>query len=289
MFHLDLLRAPLQAAPEPGDWLSGGALATTQWILVLALAVLLAPLAFRPGRERGRLVLLLALVLAVLINLVDGVPVNKEALAPAELLDTVLDQVHVYSGGIWLGGVATLAVLTLSRERLRDATIDVWSVLWQRFSIVASICIAGVAVSGLWLAWKHVGSVGELGTTVYGELLAIKLLAVSAVLLCGAYNQLVLMPKIERLRRAGNRDSALRLAVDHFGTVVAVESVLGIAVLAVVGLLSGSARKLAGDPAAVVTGSVVGWGLGFAVAVAGMFWLTARLATLRATRPLPAE
>jgi copper transport protein len=279
-----LLKAAITAPADPGSWYSEGALTLVQLGLALVVAVLLVPLIRRPDLTGRRV--LLATPLAFAITLVALVPANKDALTFDGFLDTALDQTHIVSGGIWIGGLLALSVLTLGHQRLASASSDAWSSLWKRFSLAASICVGALSVSGLWLAWKHVGSVGQLFSTTYGELLAVKLLIVALLIGFGGYNQTVLMPRIERLRRAGHHEPALRLAVQHFGNVVRAEAALGVAVLLIVGMLSGSAREQGGSPDAVTSGQVWGWGVGFAVTVVVLFAVTARFATFLAERPL---
>ncbi len=162
-----------------------------------------------------------------------------------------------------------------------------WAILWARFSAVAMASVAGLTVSGAWLAWMHVGTFGQLVTTTYRLLLLTKVTLFAGLVGFGAFNQLLLMPRITRLRRAGHTEPALRLAVGHFGRVVAIEASLATGVLLIVGLLSGSARKQAGGGAAEVGLQVLGWGGLLLLGVAVSFAVTARLSRSIASRPLP--
>ncbi|WP_329460966.1 hypothetical protein [Streptomyces sp. NBC_01431] len=55
-----------------------------------------------------------------------------------------------------------LAALATSRGRLSENAGPLWADLWRRFSLVALICVGAVLTSGLWMSWKHVGTIGQL-------------------------------------------------------------------------------------------------------------------------------
>ncbi len=116
--------------------------------------------------------------------------------------------------------------------------------------MLALWCVGAMIVSGAWLAWTHVGSPGQLLSTPYGRHLTLKLVLVGALMAAGAYNTRVLLPRLRAARASGDTRTTLRLAVHHFPAVVAAESAVGIAILAVVPFLRGSARGQAGGPAA---------------------------------------
>lgn len=289
------VRRLLTQPAEEGAWLGAGALTVAQLFLVIAAVALLVPLVRRSGtaaaatrsvRWAERRVSL-GLAAAVLASLVLAVPRSSEDLGGEALAGAVLEQAHIVGASIWVGGLVGLTLLTRARSGADGTGLEVWADIWRRFSLVASLCVGALAVSGAWLAWKHVGSLGQLVTTTYGLLLSAKLVLVGALLGLGGFNQVVLMPRIARLRAAGHREPALRLATQHFGGVVRVEAVIGVGVLLLVGFLSGSARKQAGgDPAEVGT-TVLAWGGALVVGIALLILMTARVAAAVAARPLP--
>jgi hypothetical protein len=97
-------------------------------------------------------------------------------------------------------------------------------------------------LSGLWMAWLHVGAPRLLVHTLYGETLLLKLVLVLVLLGVAAANQLWLLPRIDALRAesGGSRSS---IVLRHFRKTVAAEAVLGMLILLVVPFLSGSARN----------------------------------------------
>lgn len=116
------------------------------------------------------------------------------------------------------------------------------------------------------------------GDHPYGQHLTIKLVAVCALLAAGAYNTRVLLPRIRAARADGDTRTMLRLAVHHFPVVVAAESVIAIAVLAVVPFLRGSARAQAGAAAAGPFDlTVFGCGTVLVVLTAAALWAGTRV------------
>ena len=218
---------------------------STAQIAMDAVAVLgLAALCSRPSRGLAAVTALAGAGAALL-------PVMPSSLAAAPR--GVLTSVHVLGALVWVGGLVVLAVAGLLSRRAgaqRPDAVHDWAQSWERFSVLALWAVGAMIVSGTWLAWTHVGSPAQLVTTPYGRHLTIKLVLVGLLLAAGAYNTRVLLPRIRAARGDGDARMMLRLAVDHFPAVVAAESVIAVAVLAVVPFLRGSARGQAGGAAA---------------------------------------
>jgi putative copper export protein/methionine-rich copper-binding protein CopC len=160
-----------------------------------------------------------------------------------EIFTDVLDWGHMTGASVWIGGLVALAVLGATL-RLPTAERDgFWSAALRRFSLVATVCVGVMILTGLWTAWIHVGPPRLLFHTHYGETLLVKLILVLILLGLGALNQLWLLPRVNAMRASGEGGSALSLTLRHFRGVVAAEAVVGLLVLLVVPFLSGSARK----------------------------------------------
>ena len=270
-----------------GEWLAAGALMAVQFALYLAAALVLATLLVPAARARVRGLAGSAAVLAVVGTAIGAVPTNASGVA--KVLSGVFTQLHVLGGTTWLGGLGMLAGLALAARHAPGAG-DVWAAVWAWFSTLAMAAVGLVLVSGLWLLWMHVGTPDQLLTTTYGRFLLIKLVLVLAMLIAGALNQLSLLPRIARVRRIEpDGTSLLRLTLRHFPRVVALEVLLGLAVLVIVPFLSGSARKQAGETASPeLDGSVVLIGVLFVATLVVSFVAAARLGD-RLGRRVPAE
>ncbi|MXX67407.1 MAG: hypothetical protein F4Y74_00325 [Gemmatimonadales bacterium] len=99
------------------------------------------------------------------------------------------DIFHMVAGGVWLGTLAVMAgVLYLGRRRgasLSKRRIVDWI---SAFSPLALGSAAVIAVTGLFAAWLHLGSISALWTEPWGRTLSLKLFVVLAIAGCGAYN-----------------------------------------------------------------------------------------------------
>ena len=89
-----------------------------------------------------------------------------------------LDVVHILAMGCWLGGLA--AVLVGLRTPAAQGGIGVLQV--QRFSTVALCSVTALVGTGVYQAWRGLGSWGALTTTTYGRLLLVKIGAVLVIL-----------------------------------------------------------------------------------------------------------
>ncbi|MEY9938068.1 copper resistance protein CopC [Streptacidiphilus sp. MAP5-3] len=135
------------------------------------------------GVERRRRIWLgiVGAVLAVAIALTW--PLGDHASVGMQVpLAITSDTVHVLAMGLWLGGLAT--VLVGLRRSTADGGIGVAGV--QRFSAVALGAVTALAVTGVYQAWRGLGSWSALTSTTYGRLLLVKIGAV-AVILGGAW------------------------------------------------------------------------------------------------------
>ncbi|WP_104107933.1 copper resistance protein CopC [Nocardioides sp. 616] len=211
--------------------------------LLLAAALVTAAAVFGstpPGPRRSALLLTCA-ALAVCAPALVG---HTRSYGPAPLV-LGADVLHLAAGAIWLGG---LAGLTLT---LRSGTSDVSSrrdaEVLARFSAVAGPLVLAVAVAGVLLAWRILGSWSALVETTYGTLLLVKVALGLAVAAVAAFNRFRLLP---RVRRSPFGDPSAGALVRR--TVLA-ELALLVVLLVVTGFLVGRApSEPPGAPAAPV-------------------------------------
>ena len=206
---------------------------------------------------------------------------------PGQLLTTV----HVLGATVWIGGLVVLATAGLQGRRSGNAPgsadpsgelADEWRRVWERFSLTALFAVGALIVSGSWLAWSHVGAAAQFVTTAYGRYLGLKLILVVLLLVAGAYNVRVLIPRIRSARDRGDARTAIAVAVHHFPVVVAVEAVLASGVLVIVPFLRGSARSEADWPnAGPFDAEVFGVGVLLVALLGAAFWLGTRTPTGR--------
>jgi copper transport protein len=236
--------------PKPDDvWVSSALLIFVTYILFAASGILLVLLFSQRVRPHVDVVARIGAPLIIVAQCVTAIPGTLKGTSADTWTMTVLSYLHPIAACAWVGGIVALVALAGARRGLTPAAGLVWARIWRRFSVVAEICVGVVLVSGLWLGWKSVGGISQLGETPYGRFLLLKTTLVFTLIAIGAVNELVLLPRIARLRAGGDTRSLFQLAVGHFPRLVSVEAAIGVAVLIVVPFLNGSAREQAGGAA----------------------------------------
>jgi putative copper resistance protein D len=123
---------------------------------------------------------------------------------------------HLVGISVWIGGL--LALLGLARQRV--ARLDV---VGRRYSGVALIAFALVAVSGMGNTWVRLDSPAALLTTAYGRLILIKASLLVALGVFGYLHRRRTLPGIQR----GDHRAFIRLATVE---VVVMATTVGVAV-----------------------------------------------------------
>jgi len=137
------------------------------------------------------------LVFAAAFLLVPVPSIAGHALDPGRSrLELVDDVVHVAAASIWLGGLLALG-LALRRDEDRSA-------LMRRFSNVAVVSVALLAVTGVVRALSELSKVSQLWTTGYGAALIAKSALLLVLVALGWVNRYRLVPRgdVLRLRRS---------------------------------------------------------------------------------------
>lgn len=175
-----------------------------------------------------------AFIAPILVGMATALPFSLNSHAAAQTtghqLAIVVDWLHLLGASIWVGGLLVVVVsLVLLRELPSMQRRVVYASVIPRFSTLAIGSVIVLVVTGLYASWLEVGNLTALEQTGYGKTLIVKLLLIVPLLGLGAYNLLVLSPRM-LLRRE---------APKHFGRTVKIEVVLAASVLLVVGVLTG--------------------------------------------------
>ncbi|MET7747906.1 copper resistance protein CopC [Micromonospora sp. NPDC005367] len=146
---------------------------------------------------------------------------------------------HLLAMALWLGGLITLAACVLipagRRETSRAITLEP---ALRRFSGLAQLCFAVIAVTGVYLAWRQVGTWAALGATDFGRLLLGKLAVVLAVVGLAAGARRFVR---RRGRETLGLDAAPAAAVRRLRRSVVGEILLGVAVVSITAVLVNTA------------------------------------------------
>lgn len=152
-----------------------------------------------------------------------------------------MNVLHVLAMSAWLGGVAVLVLA------LRAATSGVapeqrtplLATVVGRFSLVATVALPVLILSGVVQSLIEVGRWGALLDTPFGRSVLIKIAVAVLILAAGAYNRQRLVPALKRLTGSPGQTGVL------LRRILVVELVLGTIALGATGALSSYAPSTA--------------------------------------------
>lgn len=270
----DMSGKPLGAALSQGTL--GVVLTGTRfggdWLLRLAGAALLGILlAVRRRQRRADAVLAwaaLAVAAAMLASLAWAGHGAATAGSAGEL-HLAADLLHLVAAGTWLGTLPPFALLLA--ETARDAHgAAVARAASRRYSILAIASVAALLGGGLVNTWFLAGTVPALIGTQYGRLLLAKIALFALMLVVAAINLRRLTPRL-----AASDGGGAPRAAGHMRRNAYIEAGLGLAVLAIVGVLGTLPPGLHEEP---------GWPLPFRLALSELArWQQAMLALAAAS------
>jgi len=156
--------------------------------------------------------------------------------------------IHVLATIIWLGGMFFIAIVmvpVLRRLEPPQKRIEVLSATATRFRVVSWITIIVILVTGVLNAINRgvtlqAISTGELFSTYFGKILALKLTLVFAMLVLSAMHDFILGPRLVELLNTSNPDSFLKVQKNrrYVSWLARITTLLGILVVACAVMLS---------------------------------------------------
>lgn len=212
----------------------------------LALGIVLAALVLSSPLRSGRISRPLwvgGAALAAGMLLLTSMSSHSAALRSWTALAVALDWVHLVAAALWVGGLIFLGVALLpslgplggpARTRLLAALVP-------RFSRIAGPSVAIVVLTGLYQTVRLLGGWSALTELTWGRALLVKVGLVLLLIGLGAFNLLVVGPRMGRYARAMDRltrERAAALRGSFRRAVLAEVSIAALVVLAV-GVLTG--------------------------------------------------
>jgi copper transport protein len=213
----------------------------TVWLARLGSVAVLALLLWRaPARLLDWAGLVVGSALLLAISFIS----HAAAVPNGVWLALLMDWLHQFAAAAWVGGLFSFVLLLLlARTALQDeARTRFVADLVPRFSSLALIAVAVLALTGLFHSWLQVKTPSALGT-LFGGALVVKLLLIAPMLVLGAMNLLIARSRLGRLT-AGRRRSKPAKAADgvplvrRFNRAIVAESVLALGVLLATGFLT---------------------------------------------------
>lgn len=198
--------------------------AATAIVSLLALAVL------KPGRPLWTLTTLAAVIVAASFAWTGHGAATD---GPGGAVHLAADIVHAIAAALWLGALSALAILLLRRSGRDDMAVHR---ALSGFAGAGTLAVVLLTLTGLVNSWFLVGParVGELGASLYGQLLIAKLVLFALMLGLAARNRFDLTPALGSVLATG--EDPLRTLRRLRGSVVA-EALAGAVLLAVVAVM----------------------------------------------------
>ncbi|MGW5605642.1 copper resistance CopC/CopD family protein [Streptomyces sp. NPDC003753] len=162
----------------------------------------------------------------------------------------VSDVVHLTAMGVWIGGLVVLGAVLL-----RSGDLPAMESAIPRFSRTALVCVLLLAVTGVFQAWREVGTPPALYGTVYGRILIGKLCLAAVLIALGAgarrwvQHHCTALPTAVSTRRRAQRWPGEE-QVRRFGRLIAVEAGIAAVLLGLTAFLVNSEPARAGQAAA---------------------------------------
>jgi copper transport protein len=181
---------------------------------------------------------------------------HSSSLATWSQLGIIADFVHSVVVSIWIGGLMYIFyvllpnVITISNNfsgKVKQIIAQPKSILLlilSRFSVMSTICVGIVGITGLSLAWLHIQNMDELLFSDYGRTLIIKLSLILPVVILGGYHQfwisrILKVLDFERVNIGDDRsNTSLIRRFSSLKKTIKIECILALGVLCVASVLT---------------------------------------------------
>jgi putative copper export protein len=134
-------------------------------------------------------------------------------------ISRVVNPLHVFAASLWIGTLIVLVAAgvttALGSKMESSARGPAVAMLVNRFSTIALWSAGLLVLTGVTTAYRHLGKISALWTSVYGKTLIGKLCLVAAVFSLGFYNNQRLRPSLgtEEAGRRLARSATLEIAI----------------------------------------------------------------------------
>jgi len=239
-------------------------------VLVLMSFLLVSRRLFRQRSDASsRLLAWVSLFFGLILLIALAMSSHAAALASQKVTMAVLgDFLHLFAASLWVGGMLIIALSylpVLSRSSLAERASSLVTVL-PYYSLWALAGVLVMAITGPLSATFQLTSWKQLLTTAYGNVLLVKVLLVTGMLVLSAFHVLVLRPRVRvasqkyhhattrletvqlsaeaeqartrLVRQVKQREARLTRPTRQLLTVLRLEPLLGVAVLLCVGLMN---------------------------------------------------
>jgi copper transport protein len=161
----------------------------------------------------------------------------------------IVDWAHLVTGGIWIGGLLQLALITPAVLSLTDRRASFLAGVIPRFSQVAIVSVGLVVITGSIQWWHRLHGITAAFDSDYGYMLAVKVLLLAPLLLLAAFNLLIVRPRfLSFVVRGAKAASARILAWERrFRWAIAGELTIAVVILGVTAFLTETSTPTPGS------------------------------------------
>lgn len=170
------------------------------WIVRIAAVLLLSFLVWAGLRHRDSRIFLSSLLCIAVFIASTRSATGHAADAGDFSMAEIMDWLHIVAACVWGGGLFVLSVVILP-DIIRPDNIPapLLASIAGRFSRMAGAAVGILALSALYSAWLHVGSLKGLWLTPYGEIVIVKIVLFFFLINLGAFNRYVSVPLLQQL------------------------------------------------------------------------------------------
>ncbi len=228
--------------------LRAGAIVAILLLGAMAFSRLPQLLAKRDWRDSSWIALgLCALALPLTTSL------NSHAAAGRSLteLRVFVDWLHLAAGGLWIGGLLQLVLVSSAILPLTDRRATFLASVIPRFSQIALGTVAVIVTTGVIQWWQELRGVFNVFDSDYGYILFVKVMLLMPLLLLAAFNLLVVRPRFLSFMFQGVKGASSRVLSweRRFRWAVAAEVMLALVILGVTAILTETSTPTRGTAA----------------------------------------
>jgi putative copper resistance protein D len=216
------------------------------WIARLAVAAALALCLLRPRSDERPFsgwATVAGLLAAALLGALALTGHGGATPGAAGIVHLASDAAHAIAAGLWVGGLAPLALLFAAALRAADdRALAAARATTRRFSTLGMACVTTLLATGIVNTIFLVGSVPALLGTPYGQLLTAKIALFLVMVATAAVNRLKLTPRL------AEHDPGAANAMRQLQRNSLFEAALGLVILVIVGALGAIPPALHVEP-----------------------------------------
>lgn len=206
-------------------------------------------------RTNGTILLYILLIAVLLFIATNSVTSHSSSLATLSQLGILADFIHSVVVSIWIGGLMYILyvlfpnVIPISKNisgkvhQIIARPKSILLLIFSGFSVISTICVGVVGITGLSLAWFHIQNMDDLLLTDYGRTLIVKLSLVLPVVILGGYHQFWIsrIMKVLDFNRVDGRESSGTNFSKRFSSIkktIKIECILAASVLCAASVLT---------------------------------------------------